>query len=1261
MFLHRTLINNLRWLILLLFCLVANLYAMVDDLRFRNLSIKEGLSQNSGYTVVQDNKGFIWIGTETGLNKYDGHTFTVYEKEIYNPNSLSNSFIICIYIDSSGIFWIGTEEGLNRFNKKKDRFTRFFHDPNDSSSLSHNRILSICEDKAGLLWIGTDNGLNTYDRKKRSFFRYYYDSTRQNSISSNAIRVLYQDREGTMWIGTEGGGLNRFDREKKLFTRYQYNPDDPNSLCDNNVTCIFEDRSGVLWIGTERGGLNQFDREKESFRCLKKITYAPETGLSDNHINVIYEDQLGILWIGTNDGGLSILDRENRTVKSYHHNPNNPRSLSSNRVLCIYEDNSGGLWFGTQGGGVNLYNREIQKFALYRSESNNPNSLSYSDIRPIYEDQSGILWIGTDGGGLNKLNRNTNTFTHFKHDPNYSYSISDNRVFAIIEDKKGNFWVGTHGGGLNKFNLKNGQFIHYKYDKNDPSSISNDKIRDICESQSGDLWIGTNGGGVNKFIVDEEIFIRYTHNPDDSNSLSNDRVFCVFEDHQGILWIGTFGGGLNEYNPEKNTFTRYSLDINNPKSISDNFILSINEDHAKNLWVGTVEGGLNKFDRKTKQFRRYTKKNGLPDNVVYDILEDGNHNLWLSTNRGLTRFNPETRMVKSYDTKDGLQSNEFNTGTGFKSKKGEMFFGGVNGFNAFYPDSIIDNPYIPPVVITDFQIFNKPVPIGKLESGRTILENAITEAKQVVLSHKDKVFSFEFTALHYFAPEKNQYAYMMQGLEDDWNYVGTRRFVNYTAVRPGKYLFKVKGSNEDGVWNEDGTSLWVTIVPPFWATWWFRVITGLVLFFILVSILIYQLNRLKRQRAEDERRRVTETFSRVLEQGDAAVYRRKIDSNEYEYMGDGIKDITGYDVSDFSFSFWKKIVISDEMVGSFKGKTFEEVYKLAEKGKINRWISDLQIKSKSGEIKWIRDMASGIRDERDYSNLCFGILFDITDRKIAEQELARTSEELSLKNQEMEADLNMAREVQMAFIAKHCVQFPENVPPEKSALEFNHRYLPATTLAGDFFHILPISEHKAGVLICDVMGHGARASLLTAYLQGLIEELMPFAEDSALFMKKLNVGLNSIMSQFSMGIFATVFYLVADIKSGNMYFTNAGHPGPIVLKRREGSVERIQSKTKRAEPALGLFEDFSYSITERPMTDDDVLLFFTDGIYEVENREGKMFGKDKFLNSVKNQLKVVPDQMLDGILNEISGYSDTKDFKDDVCLLSMHVKHAVTH
>jgi sigma-B regulation protein RsbU (phosphoserine phosphatase) len=399
-------------------------------------------------------------------------------------------------------------------------------------------------------------------------------------------------------------------------------------------------------------------------------------------------------------------------------------------------------------------------------------------------------------------------------------------------------------------------------------------------------------------------------------------------------------------------------------------------------------------------------------------------------------------------------------------------------------------------------------------------------------------------------------------------------------------------------------------------------------------------------------------FSQALEQGSTAVYRRKFGENEYEYIGDGIKDITGYSASEISYAMWDEIIIHAENKGDLAEMSYKEAGKYFREGNIDRWLTDLQIKTKSGMIRWVMDMCTVLRDESGKRYGCLGILFDITDRKLAEEELARTSKELSQKNEEMATDLNMAREVQMAFLEMHPTHFPPDVSEDKSAVQFYHRYLPATTLAGDFFDILPISNHKVGVLICDVMGHGARASLLTAYLQGLIEELMPIAADTGAFMTKLNYGLNSIMAQFYTGIFATVFYLVVDTKTGKMYCTNAGHPGPLLIRRKKKSVVNIRNAIKKTEPALGLLKDFPYTVYESKIDNDDVVLLYTDGIYEVENKSGELFGKERLFRSVQNQLALHPDQLLEGITKDINGFSASSEFKDDVCIVTMHVKKA---
>ena len=580
-----------------------------------------------------------------------------------------------------------------------------------------------------------------------------------------------------MWIGTYGGGLNRFDRGTERFIHYKYNPRDPNSLSNDYIRVIYEDHSGTLWIGTE-DGLNQFDRKNESFFKFK-------------------------------------------------HDPKDFNSLSNNEIYSIFEDETEVLWIGTRVG-LNKLNQKSKQFIHYYSIPNNPNSLSNNYVRAIYEDNSGILWIGTYGG-LNKFDRKKGIFKHYIAEPGNPNSLSSNRVMAILGDEPDILWIGTENG-LDKFNKKNEKFIHYRKDPRNPWSLSSNFVRVIYKDRNGVLWIGTENG-LNKFDRETDRFIHYKHDPKDSNSLSNNFIYTIYEDSRGILWIGTLNG-LNRFDREKNVFKKYFSEPDNPNSLSNNEILSIYEDSRGILWIGTA-GGLNKFDREKKTFVHYTVKDGLPNNLIYDILEDNYGNLWLSTNKGLSKFDPIKEKFRNYDIKDGLQSNEFSKGACFKSKDGEMFFGGINGFNSFYPEKIKDNPYPPKIVITNFKIFNKVISIGEKLNGRVILERSITDTKEIILSHKHRFFSFEFSALHFVSPEKNRYAYKMEGFDREWNYVGNRNFATYTNLSPGEYIFRVKASNCDGVWNEEGLFLKIKILPPFWSTLWFK---GIALIFLLILL-----------------------------------------------------------------------------------------------------------------------------------------------------------------------------------------------------------------------------------------------------------------------------------------------------------------------------------------------------------------------------------------------------------------------------------------
>jgi len=827
------------------------IYSQEHQIKFENIGIEEGLSQASIHCICQDSKGFIWIGTESGVNRYDGYNFIVYTPEVRNPKSLSNSWVYSVYEDHLGTLWIGTDNGLNRFNREKETFIHYFHDPEDPNSLSNNKVYTIYEDKSGSLWMGTDNGLNKFNRKNETFKRYQFEPENPRSLSDNHIRSILEDTSGVLWVGTDNG-LNEFNRKEETWLRIQSDPKDSSSLSHNSINSICEDSLGMIWIGTDRG-LNQFDPQTGKFSQYRHIP-GDSKSLSEDWIHVVYQDHLGTLWIGTNEGGLNRFDRDKREFVYYRSDPNNPHSLSSNRIYSICEDRSGVIWVGTYGGAICKFNREPKKFRLVTHDPDNPYSLSHSFVRSFLIDQSGTLWVGTDGGGLNRYDQENDRFIHYRHNPRDPRSLSNDRVFSIVEDSSGVFWIGTYGGGLNKFNPKSGKFTSYQHSPSDPNSISDDRIRFMHKEQPGILWIGTDFGGLNKFDIEKGTFTHYKSDPHDPDSLSNDRVWRVWKSRSGVIWIATFGGGLDKFDPEKGQFSHYRFDPDDPNSLSNDYITAFHEGRSGILWLGTNGAGLVKFDPQKERFSNYTEAEGLTGYAVYGILEDDEGYLWISTNNGLFRFNLQTETFRNYDVNDGLQSNEFNGGSRYKSSKGEMFFGGINGFNNFYPEMIKDNPHIPYVVITNFRIFNKVVPIQEEKDGKSLLTKSITETDKIQISYRDNVLSFEFAALHHVFPDKNEYVYKMEGFDKDWIYTSAaQRFASYTNLDPGKYTFRVKASNNDGLWNEEGASLKIVIVPPFWETLWFRVIAVIFILSLIFLGFNLRLRNIKAHKAKLER------------------------------------------------------------------------------------------------------------------------------------------------------------------------------------------------------------------------------------------------------------------------------------------------------------------------------------------------------------------------------------------------------------------------
>jgi two-component system sensor histidine kinase ChiS len=815
-----------------------------QSIKFKHLSLENGLSQNTINTILQDSKGFMWFGTQDGLNKYDGYQFTVYRSSPNDARSLSHNLVFSIYEDSTGTLWIGTDDGLNRYDRRLDNFVHFKHDPQNPDSLSSNTVWSIHEDNTGMLWIGTDGGgLNQFDPQQETFVHYRHDPKNPNSLSYDSVWPIYQDKTGIFWIGTDGGGLNKFDPQQNKFTHYLPDAQNPESL-DNYLTSIYEDGTGTLWIGTS-GGLHKFDRQRETFVHYFHDPQNPDT-LSYRAVWAIGEDSLGTLWVATAGGGLNQFDRKQERFVHFKHDPENPASLSNNVVLSIYQDQAGTLWVGTDGGGLNQFNHEREKFVHYFHKPRHPNSLNNNKILSIYQDREGLLWVGTEGGGLNRFD-NQQKVTHYQHDPKNPDSISHNDVSSIAQDSLGILWVGTYGGGLNQFSRSENKFVSYLHNPENPDSLSNNYVLSIYEDSTKTLWIGTREG-LNKFDRQTNKFVHYSHDPENPDSLSYNDISAIYEDSSGTLWIGT-PNGLNKFDRRLEKFVRYQSDAKKTTSLSLSDITAIYEDQTSTLWIGTYGGGLNKFDRATEQFYAYREKEGLANDMVYGILEDNQGYLWLSTNKGLSKFNPKTEEFRNYDVLDGLQSNEFNAGSFHKSHRGELFFGGINGFNAFYPEDVKDNPSIPPIVLTKFDIFNKPVKIG----GDSPLQQHISETTKITLSYQQTFFSFEFAALNFTQPKKNQYAYKLEGFDKDWNEIGTRRNASYTNVPHGNYVFRVKGSNNDGVWNEQGTALKITVLPPPWKTWWAYTLYVITILAIILNYIRVQRKKLREKQQELER------------------------------------------------------------------------------------------------------------------------------------------------------------------------------------------------------------------------------------------------------------------------------------------------------------------------------------------------------------------------------------------------------------------------
>jgi PAS domain S-box-containing protein len=1000
--------NNKYYLLFLLITYYSIITGQGQEFKIEQITPKQGLSQSTVNCIVQDKYGFMWFGTQDGLNKYDGYDFTVFKPQIHDTGSISNNVVRIIYEDGYGYLWIGTEDGLNRYNHDTEKFTHYCYSRKDSAVIGSNSVLSIFEDSKKQLWIGTKGGgLCKYNREEDKFTRFY----NEYSAESNQIYVIVEDNLNNDFLLTgTTQGLYKFDKENEVFSPCAQKPAPDNQIA-RNIRALEQDKDGNIYIGSWGEGLFKYNRRSNKLTSY----FGPHnySFLNYNYVMSLFMDVQNVLWIGTRDGGLVRLDTKHGQL-SFNNEYSSFSSLRNKVIMSLYKSYNGIIWVGTAYNGIYKFVPNYKKFRLYKVEDKGSDNTGNNVITSVLIDSGDILWLGTLNKGLARYDKTAGKFRFYEYNPFNINSISSNNILTIIEASENNrkyFWIGTDGGGLCKFIPGSGIFINYRNIENKPNTLCNNHVYALLEYDSEHLLLGTrrsaNCGGLDLFNCRTKKFIDILSINNSGNRLISNGIYKIYKDRNGTIWIGTKGGGLFRFTvkninagkaEEIGNFDVYMLDPDNPESINNNDVLVIYEDNEGVLWIGTSGGGLNRFDRNNNSFTHLTEEDGLANNIVYGILEDDRHNLWISTGNGLSKFNPRTKEFVNYDIKDGLQDNVFNLGAYFKSATGEMFFGGVNGCNSFYPDSIKENLHIPEIIITKFLLHKKDTVIdARLYTGQSL-----RTLKEIKLPYNINDISFEFAALEYSSPLKNKYKYQLEGYNSDWVKTDAgRRFANYTNLKHGRYLFKVIASNEDGNWNEEGTSISVIIGRPFWKSLWFVLLIIFIAAGIFAFVMIGWLRKYKLEKSELEKKAEESIFDErnhlktLIDNMPDLIYIKDRESRFIlgnkrvaAVMGTIPKNLIGKTDFDFYTYELASRFYNDEqtLIKTGKPKINYEEPGLDEQG--NRIIlstTKVPLKNKEGEVVGL-----------------VGIGRDITRLKNIEKELRENSEDLQHTNQLLE-------------------------------------------------------------------------------------------------------------------------------------------------------------------------------------------------------------------------------------------------------------------
>jgi signal transduction histidine kinase/ligand-binding sensor domain-containing protein len=846
-----------------------------------------GLPNDMINEIIQDKQGFLWVATWGGLCRYDGYEFKIFKTSEEDTSTLWSNGILNIDEDNFGKIWIACNSGLCAYVKDKDYFVRFSLKSDDIDATVATDLNCIFIDKNNILWIGTYyNGLYALDLKTYNsniqsapkFMQYKNLANNPSSLSSNYIRAIFQDKQSNIWINASNAIIDKYDKNGNSFEHYPIMLQG-TKINSNILYLLYEDENGLFWIGSRGDGLISWDRTKNVFHQFKYKTEA--NSISSNYVMHVQQDEQGLFWICTDGGGISFYDKKRDQFRYCKNEPSNTSSLASNAVYCSFIDRAGVIWIGTYNAGLNKYEVNKTCFRHYKPDPYDKNSLSNRSVLSLLEDKDGNLWIGTDGGGLNFMEKGTGKFKHYLADPDNENTIGSNAVVCLLEDKEGYIWAGTYAGGLNCFDRKKETFKRYFHNSDNDYSVSHNDIWALYEDSKQNLWIGTIFGTLNLFDRKNNRFYHYKNNPGDPESFTEAYTNEIFEDSKNNLWIATTEGvemvNLNSIDftkkPVKIKFNHFTHKTN-INSLISNEIFAICEDKSGNLWFGSENGILNKLDIHTHLFSHYTETNGLKYNGIRALVTDNENDIWITSVNGLWRYSIDDSTFLKYDVNDGLQDLNFSRAC-IKTKNGDLCMGGSNGFNIFNPKQIVINCSKPEVAITGLSIFNNIIEVNEFVNNRIIINQPLNETSEIKLTSKENYFSFQFAALDFTIPEKNLYAYKLEGFDYQWHTTSAKnRSATYTNLDPGKYTFMVKASNNDGIWDETGKQIRIIILPSWWETIWFRLliiilILSIIYFVYYLRVSFYQTNQEElKQQVSQRTRQLEETNEHIKSQAE---------------------------------------------------------------------------------------------------------------------------------------------------------------------------------------------------------------------------------------------------------------------------------------------------------------------------------------------------------------------------------------------------------